>query len=43
MFLVLLEVIVEKIEHDEVGRLNVQGRLIKDLRFADDTDLLAET
>ncbi len=34
---------MEKIECDEVGGLTVQGRIIKDLRSADDIDLLAET
>ncbi len=43
MFLVLLEKIMEKIECDEVGGLNVQGRIINDLRFAANTDLPAET
>ncbi len=43
MFLALLEKMMEKMECDEVGGIEVQGRTIKDLRFADDIDLLAET
>jgi hypothetical protein len=34
---------MEKMECDDVGGINVQGRRIKDLRFADDIDLLTET
>ena len=43
MFLALLEKIMEKMECDDVGGIDVQGRRIKDLRFADDIDLLTET
>ena len=43
MFLALLEKIMEKMECDDVGGTDVQGRRIKDLRFADDIDLLIAT
>lgn len=34
---------MEKLECGENRGLNLQGSVIKDLRFADDTDLLVET
>ncbi len=43
MFLALLEKIMEKMECNDVRGIDVQGRRIKDLRFADDIDLLTET
>jgi hypothetical protein len=33
---------MKKMECDDVGGISVQGRRIKDLRFADDIDLLTE-
>ena len=42
MFLTILEKMMEKMECNDTGGIEIQGRKIKDLRFADDIDLLAE-
>ena len=42
LFLAILEKIMEKMEIQEEGGVKIQGIIIKDLRFADDVDLLSE-
>ena len=41
LFLAELEQVMEKVECTDVGGINVNGQTVKDLRFADDIDLLA--
>lgn len=41
LFIALLERAMEKMEKSEMGGIDIGGRTIKDLRFADDIDLLA--
>jgi hypothetical protein len=44
MFITLLERVMEQTECNTEGTgLNIHGRILKDLRYADDVDLMAET
>jgi hypothetical protein len=42
LFIAILEKIMERMEMKEHGGVLIQGTCIKDLRFADDIDLLAD-
>ena len=41
LFIAILEKVMERMECADMGGINIQGEVIKDLRFADDIDLLA--
>ena len=43
LFTALLEKVMEKMECEERGGVKIQGQVIKDLRFADDIDMLAKS
>ena len=44
MFITLLERVMEQTECNTEGTgVNIHGRILKDLRYADDVDLMAET